>query len=139
MRKTILITGSTDGIGLEAAKALSARGHDVLLHGRSPEKMAAAEHALAELSGGGRVESYLADLSRMANVSAFGEEIAERHGRLDVLINNAGVLRTADTLTSDGLDIRSAVNTFDPEKCREVLRVIDAVLTRTMSPHADRG
>ncbi len=114
MPRTILITGSTDGIGLEAAKALYSLGHHVLLHGRSATKLKAAEKALSELSGDGRVESFLADLSSMADVETFGEAIAANHEQLDVVINNAGVFRTADTFTDDGLDIRFAVNTFAP-------------------------
>lgn len=114
MTKTILITGSTDGIGLEAAKVLYSQGHHILLHGRSNTKLKAAEKALSELSGDGRVESYLADLSRMADVETLGEAIVANHEQLDVVINNAGVLRSADTFTDDGLDIRFAVNTFAP-------------------------
>jgi len=114
MPKTILITGSTDGIGLEAAKALHSQGHRVLLHGRSNAKLKAAEKALSKLSGDGRVQSYLADLSRMADVVALSQAIAENHDRLDVVINNAGILRTTDTSTDDGLDVRFAVNTFAP-------------------------
>ncbi len=114
MPKTILITGSTDGIGLEAAKALYSQGHHVLLHGRSATKLKAAEKALSELSGDGRVESFLADLSSMADVETLGEAIAANHEQLDVVFNNAGVFRTADTFTDDGLDIRFAVNTFAP-------------------------
>ena len=114
MQKTILITGSTDGIGLEAAKVLYSQGHRVLLHGRNPAKLAAAERTLSELSGDGSVASYLADLSRMADVEALGRTIAETHDRLDVLINNAGIFRTNDTFTGDGLDVRFAVNTYAP-------------------------
>ncbi len=114
MQKTILITGSTDGIGFETAKLLYSQGHHVLLHGRNPTKLQAAEKTLSELSGGGRVASYLADLSRLADVEALGQAIVESQGRLDVVINNAGILRTADTFTDDGLDIRFAVNTFAP-------------------------
>ena len=123
MQKTILITGSTDGIGLEAAKTLYSGGHRVLLHGRNSAKLEAAEKTLAELSGDGRVESYLGDLSRMADVEALGRAVAENHRRLDVLINNAGILRSADTFTTDGLDIRFAVNTLAP-----------CVLTRHLLP-----
>ena len=114
MAKTILVTGSTDGIGLEAAKSLYAQGHHILLHGRSNTKLKAAEKALSERSGDGHIESYLADLSRMADVETLGEAIVANHEQLDVVINNAGVLRTADTFTDDGLDIRFAVNTFAP-------------------------
>ena len=49
MQKTILITGATDGIGLETAKMLVSKGHHVLVHGRNPTKLEAAEKALAEL------------------------------------------------------------------------------------------
>lgn len=114
MPKAILITGSTDGIGLEGAKTLYSRGHHVLLHGRNPAKLEAAERTLSELAGDGHVESYLADLSRMADVETLGEVIAANHEQLDVVINNAGVFRTADTFTDDGLDIRFAVNTLAP-------------------------
>ncbi len=114
MSKTILITGSTDGIGLEAAKALHSQGHHVLLHGRNPTKLEAAERTLSELSGDRRVESFLADLSRVADVEALAQAIAEAHEQLDVVVNNAGVFRTAETFTDDGLDTRFAVNTFAP-------------------------
>ena len=114
MQKTILITGSTDGIGLEAAKVLYSQGHHVLLHGRNPTKLEAAEKTLSELSGNGGVESYLADLSRMADVEALGQAISDSQSQLDVVINNAGILRTTDTFTNDGFDIRFAVNTFAP-------------------------
>lgn len=114
MLKKILITGSTDGIGLEAAKALYSQGHHILLHGRNPTKLKITERMLSELPGNGRVESYLADLSRMAEVEAFSNAVATNHEQLDVVINNAGIFRTADTFTDDGLDIRFAVNTYAP-------------------------
>ncbi len=72
MTKTILVTGATDGIGLATAHTLVEQGHTVLLHGRNPAKLAATEKALAALPGAGRIESYLADLSRMADVTALG-------------------------------------------------------------------
>lgn len=114
MQKTILITGSTDGIGLETARMLVTQGHRVLLHGRSPAKLAAVEKTLSGLPGGGAVESYLADLSRLLEVNAFAQLVAERHTRLDVLINNAGVFKTADPITQDGLDVRFVVNAIAP-------------------------
>lgn len=114
MQKSILVTGSTDGIGLETAKMLIAKGHCVLLHGRNPAKLEETEKALASLPGDGTVETYLADLSRMSEVEALAEAVAERHSRLDVLINNAGVYNTPDPVTQDGLDVRFAVNTVAP-------------------------
>ncbi len=114
MQKTILITGATDGIGLETARMLVAKGHSVLVHGRNPAKLADVEKNLSELAEGRRVESYLADLSRMADVEAFAKAVAEKHHQLDVLINNAGVFKVADPITQDGLDVRFAVNTIAP-------------------------
>ena len=113
-QKTILITGSTDGIGLETAKVLASLGHHVLLHGRNTSKLEAAEQELSALPGGGPVEGYLADLSRLAEVEALAEAVAAAHDRIDVLINNAGVYNAPDPLTGDGLDVRFAVNTIAP-------------------------
>ncbi|NER29374.1 MAG: SDR family NAD(P)-dependent oxidoreductase [Symploca sp. SIO1C4] len=114
MQKTILITGSTDGIGLETAKLLASQGHDVLLHGRNPEKLEKVHKTLLEIKGGGRVEIYVADLSLMDNVEALAKAVAKKHAKLDVLINNAGVYNASEPVTQDGLDVRFAVNTIAP-------------------------
>jgi NAD(P)-dependent dehydrogenase (short-subunit alcohol dehydrogenase family) len=109
MPKTILITGATDGIGLLTAKMLVADGHDVLLHGRSADKLEAAAEEV-----GGKPETYRADLSDLDAVAAFAEQLRARHDSLDVLINNAGVLKAPQTRTETGLDVRFVVNTLAP-------------------------
>ncbi|GJL56455.1 MAG: oxidoreductase [Nitrospirales bacterium] len=114
MQKIILVTGSTDGIGLETAKMLVSLGQHILLHGRNPSKLEKAEKMLSALSEGGRVERYVADLSRMAGVGALVKAVADKHAKLDVLINNAGVYNTSDPVMPDGLDVRFAVNTIAP-------------------------
>ena len=114
MQKTVIITGSTDGIGLETARILVSQGHHVLLHGRNPEKMEKVERTLSGLSDGGRVESYVADLSSMAEVEALAKVVAKQYASLNVLINNAGVYKSPETITNDGLDVRFAVNTIAP-------------------------
>ncbi len=109
MAKTILITGATDGIGLLTAQMLAAEGHRVLLHGRNAEKLEAAAKEI-----GGESENYLADLSRFDDVVALAKTVLAHHARLDVLINNAGVLKTAQPRTREGLDVRFVVNTLAP-------------------------
>lgn len=114
MSKTILMTGSTDGIGLETAKMLIQQQHHVLLHGRNPDKLEKVKQMLVESSSAKQIEGYVADLSRMADVEALAEAITTKHPKLDVLINNAGVYTTANPITSDGLDVRFVVNTLAP-------------------------
>lgn len=109
MTKTILITGATDGIGLLTAKALADQGHTILLHGRNPTKL---EAAAAEV--GGKSKSYIADLSNLQDVEAMAQQILAKHAQLDVLINNAGILKSPKTRTDEGLDIRFVVNTLAP-------------------------
>jgi len=110
----MLVTGSTDGIGLKTATMLFSLGHKVLLHGRNPEKLEIVERTLSALPGGGRFESYVSDLSRLADVEALAKAVAEKHAKLDVLINNAGVYSATELITQDGLDVRFAVNTIAP-------------------------
>ena len=114
MSKTILITGSTDGIGLETAVSLHNLGHTLLLHGRNPSKLAKVEQTLSTQANDGRIESYIADLANMAEIEALATAVAARHPTLDILINNAGVFKTNTVTTPTGLDIRFAVNTIAP-------------------------
>lgn len=114
MSKTILITGATDGIGLETARMLYAQGHHLLLHGRNPIKLEDIRQTLLGSPGSGQVECYLADFSRLSEVEVLAQRILEAHGALDAVINNAGVMWTADAVTDSGLDVRFVVNTLAP-------------------------
>ncbi|MEM7093646.1 MAG: SDR family NAD(P)-dependent oxidoreductase [Actinomycetota bacterium] len=114
MSKTILITGSTDGIGLATAIQLASLGHHVLLHGRSAAKLAEAERLVRAEGRDGSVESFAADLSRLSDVEALATAIAARPGALDVLINNAGVFRLGHPMPPNQLDVRFVVNTVAP-------------------------
>jgi len=118
MSKTILITGSTDGIGLEAAKALAAQGHNILLHGRSADKISDIMNNHKALAS---APSYQADLSSIEAVENLAKSISQDHDKIDVLINNAGIFHTQDPVTKDGLDIRFVVNTFAPYRLTEIL------------------
>ncbi|MDA7424798.1 SDR family NAD(P)-dependent oxidoreductase [Thalassococcus lentus] len=109
MGKTILITGATDGIGLLTAEKLANAGHTVLIHGRNRDRLNAA----AARVGAGS-DTYLADLSKMQDVVKLAQDVKSGHGSLDILINNAGVLKTPDVLTETGRDVRFEVNTLAP-------------------------
>lgn len=114
--KKILLTGATDGIGLEAAKMLVKEGHHLLLHGRSKEKLVEVEKTLGELNSDATVSHYVADLSDLAQVNAMAEAILKDHTALDVIINNAGVyvIQDGNTITKDNVDMRIMVNTIAP-------------------------
>lgn len=112
--KTILLTGATDGIGFETAKLLADQGHHLLIHGRSEKKLAAAHETLSALYPQVKIETYRADLSNFDDVKAMVEAITNDQGSIDIIINNAGILKTPDAITQDGLDIRFVVNTFAP-------------------------
>ena len=114
MKKTILITGSTDGIGLTTAKSLLKLGHNVLVHGRSEGKLASVKQQLSESFSSEQIYTYRADLSNMDEVKALASKIKHDHKKLDVVINNAGVFIVPETVTSDGLDVRFMVNTIAP-------------------------
>ncbi|KAF0675961.1 SDR family NAD(P)-dependent oxidoreductase [Profundibacterium mesophilum] len=126
--KTILITGASDGIGRETARRLATEGHHLLLHGRDPGKLDAAASELRAIAGAGPVETYRAEMSQLGEVAGLAEKVAARHDRLDVLINNAGVLKSADARLPGGLDLRFAVNTLAP-----------ALLTRRLLPSIPAG
>lgn len=114
MNKTILITGSTDGIGLVTAKSLIQLGHTVIIHGRNESKLAQAKKQLSHIAGNDKVFAYKADLSVFSEVNKLAANIKQNHKKLDVLINNAGVFIVPETLSKDGLDTRFVVNTLAP-------------------------
>lgn len=114
MMKALLITGSTDGIGLATARKLIAQGHRVLLHGRNPDKLEQVTQELSEHAKEGQIEGYVADLSSLHGVEELVQAIKARHSQLDVLINNAGIFRTGSPICSNGHDVRFMVNTFAP-------------------------
>ena len=114
MKKTILLTGATDGIGLEAAKKLLALGHNVLLHGRNSQKLADVAQSLALIPSSGNIDSYVADLSVLAEVESLASAVSAKYQKIDVLINNAGVFKMSNAINAQGFDARFMVNTIAP-------------------------
>lgn len=111
MAPVVLVTGSTDGIGLATARAVGAAGADVVVHGRDPERVARAE---AQLRGDGvRVAAAaVADLGNRDDVAALAQ-VASDAG-VSVLINNAGTYQRERVETADGHEVTWAVNHLGP-------------------------
>src|SRR5690606_40849729 len=103
--------GASDGLGRALAHDLAGTGHRLILHGRDPTRLA----EVAERTGG---EPVRADLSSLAEVRALADTVRERHDRLDVLVNNAGVgfgpPGGGRELSKDGYELRFAVNYLAP-------------------------
>lgn len=112
--RTVLVTGSTDGIGKATALKLAAMDAVVLLHGRNPELGHAVEKEIRRKTGNERIELFIADLSSMRQVRDLAAEIRENHDRLHVLINNAGTFMAERELTEDGFETTFAVNYLAP-------------------------
>ena len=87
--KTILITGSTDGLGLATATKLLELGHQVIIHGRNEEKLASVHQSLLKISP--QVSAYQADFSDLSSVLALANTLKSDYASIDVLINNAGI------------------------------------------------
>ncbi len=109
---TILVTGATDGLGRRVARELAAKGAAVLLHGRSPERLGAALEEVRSQTDSEKLGSYLADLSSLDEVRGLAEQVLTEHDRLDVLVNNAGIIRRAGTATSS-----PSPSTTSPTSC----------------------
>lgn len=112
--KTILITGSTDGIGKLAAMKLAKSGHNLYLHGRNPEKLRNVVAEIKVKSDNPNINGFVADFSIIRDVEALASRIKSEVKHLDVLINNAGIFKSPVSTTSDGYDIRFTVNYFAP-------------------------
>lgn len=107
-----LITGGNSGLGLESARALLARGATVVLACRNPRRAEEARAALlaAAADGGGAIDLLDLDLASLASVRSAAEQLADRYGRLDLLINNAGLMALPRMVTEDGFEMQLGVN-----------------------------
>jgi NAD(P)-dependent dehydrogenase (short-subunit alcohol dehydrogenase family) len=111
VRKVVLISGSTDGLGREVARRLAASGAHVIVHGRNRERGAALVEEIKR-EGKGSAAFYAADLASLAEVRTFAASILRDYNRLDMLINNAGIWLTSGDrkLSPDGHEMHFAVN-----------------------------
>ncbi len=113
--KTVVVTGGNSGIGLETAAALAAQGARVLVTARNADKGRAAVHAIGErLEGQAQVQLVVFDLADLSSVRRGAAEILELAPRLDVLVNNAGVVLSDRRVTVDGYEATFATNHLGP-------------------------
>jgi NAD(P)-dependent dehydrogenase (short-subunit alcohol dehydrogenase family) len=109
--RVILVTGSTDGLGREVARRLGARGDHVIVHGRDVDRGEALVREI-EASGAGSARFYRADFGSLTNVRELANRIRRDYDRLDVLINNAGILMSPNRrpVSEDGHELHFQVN-----------------------------
>jgi NAD(P)-dependent dehydrogenase (short-subunit alcohol dehydrogenase family) len=108
--KRILITGSSGGLGEESARALSSKGAAVTMAARNPEKNEAAAARIRERVPGADLELRTLDLGSLASVRSFAKGFLADHQRLDVLLDNAGVMCCPRGTTSDGFETQLGTN-----------------------------
>lgn len=113
--KIILVTGATSGIGEVTARELARQGAHVIILARNAEKAARTQRAIIAATGNERVDVVLADLSVLAQVRTVAAEIHARYPRLDVLVNNAGLMFGAEReVSADGYEMTLATNHLGP-------------------------
>lgn len=114
--KTILVTGSTDGLGKLVARHLAEQNATVLLHGRNKEKGKQVLDELITGAGNKNIRYYNGDFASLPDVVQLSEEILKNYGQIDVLINNVGIGsgKVADNnrrrVSNDGIELRFQVN-----------------------------
>jgi NAD(P)-dependent dehydrogenase (short-subunit alcohol dehydrogenase family) len=119
---TCLVTGATSGIGKETALRLAMLGATVVIVSRDAARGAAARAEITSRVPRAEVEVMTADLSSLAQVRRLAGDVLGRHGRLDVLVNNAGVISPRRQLTADGLETTFATNHLAPFLLTSLLR-----------------
>jgi NAD(P)-dependent dehydrogenase (short-subunit alcohol dehydrogenase family) len=110
--KIALVTGSTSGLGRDVALRLAALGADVIVHGRNAERGAEVVAEIDAATAGSAV-FYRADLASLAEVRELAAEVRANHARVDLLINNAGIIANADNgrpTSADGHELTFAIN-----------------------------
>ena len=128
--KTVVITGATSGLGKATAEALSALGARVVVVGRNPEKVDATVAALGSAAHG-----EIADLSLLSETRELAERLLDAESRIDVLINNAGVLLGERQATSEGLEASVATNVVSHFLLTNLLipRLVESAPSRIVS------
>jgi NAD(P)-dependent dehydrogenase (short-subunit alcohol dehydrogenase family) len=112
--QTGIVTGASSGIGLHTALGLAQAGVRVIMVGRDRARTQAARRFVREVSGSDQIETLLADFSRLGEVRRLADEILSAHERIDLLVNNAGLMSRKYRFSFDGFELTFAVNHLAP-------------------------
>ena len=112
--KTCLITGSNSGIGKATAIEMAQRGYNILMLCRDSEKSRNAQAEIEKVSNEIMVDLVYVDFSSLKSIENAASEITQKYSSIDVLINNAGVVKRKLTTSEDGLEMNLAVNFLAP-------------------------
>ena len=108
--KTVFITGGNSGLGQETGRAMAAKGAHVILAGRDQTKLDEAHASIQNESPDAAVETIVCDLASLASIKECGKEAAKRFAKIDLLINNAGVMACPKMQTADGFEMQFGTN-----------------------------
>lgn len=143
-RGLALVTGASDGIGLQIAARLTRAGAEVLMPVRNPAKGRAAMERIRSQVPGARLQVHQLDLASLASVTAFADALLDDGRPIDILINNAGVMNPPTRqLTADGFELQFATNHLGhvalTGRLLPLLRAGRAHVTTQVSVAADQG
>ena len=112
--RVAVVTGASAGIGLYTALGLARQGMQVVLVGRDPARTERARRLVAERSGSGALDTALADFASIAAVRRLADALLAGYDRIDLLVNNAGLISPQFQLSEDGYELTVAVNHLAP-------------------------
>ncbi|MCK0127307.1 SDR family NAD(P)-dependent oxidoreductase [Erythrobacter sp. F6033] len=126
--KTIFITGGNSGLGMESGRAMAAQGAHVVLAGRDQGKLDDAVSSIKNENPDAQIETIICDLGSLESVQSCGKEASQRLGKIDVLLNNAGVMACPHSKTADGFEMQFGTN-----------HVGHFLLTKQLMPLIEKG
>ncbi len=138
--KTVFVTGGNSGLGQETGRAMAAKGAHVVLSGRSQGKLDEAVAAIKADHPEANVETIICDLSSLEAVRSCGAEARGRFEKIDILINNAGVMACPLTQTADGFEMQFGTNHVGHfELTRQLMPLVEAGADKRIVNLSSRG
>lgn len=108
--KVIVITGGNSGLGFETAKTFAQKGAEVVLACRSTERGNTATESILKENPDAKIDAMKLDLMSLSSIRSFSDSFKQKHSRLDILINNAGIMTCPYALTEDGFESQMGTN-----------------------------